>query len=56
MPPVVNESQTECYRMLGLETMDQISRSLEGVTLDHVRRAAEEYVKSPVEAAFTEKV
>jgi Patatin-like phospholipase len=40
-----NESQTESYRMLGLETMDEISRHLKGATLDHVRRAAEEYVK-----------
>ena len=40
-----NESQTESYRMLGLETMDEILGRLDGTTLDHVRRAAEEYIK-----------
>jgi len=40
-----NESQTESYRMLGLETMDEISRGLKGATLQHVLGAVEEYIK-----------
>jgi hypothetical protein len=50
-----NETQTESYRMLGLETMDEISRGLKGKTLDALPSAAEEYVKSKGElaAAFT---
>lgn len=40
-----NESQTESYRMLGLETMDEILRGLRGNTLEDVRKAAEAYIK-----------
>ncbi|HLK20230.1 MAG TPA: patatin-like phospholipase family protein [Bryobacteraceae bacterium] len=40
-----NESQTESYRMLGLETMDEIVRGLEGNALDDVRKVAEAYIK-----------
>ena len=41
-----NESQTESYRMLGMHTMDEICRNLKGTTLDHVRKAAEDYIQS----------
>ena len=41
-----NESQTESYRMLGMQTMDEICRYLQSSSLDDLRRAAEEYIKS----------
>ncbi len=41
-----NESQTESYRMLGLHTMDEICRSLDGPGLDNLRKAAENYIQS----------
>jgi hypothetical protein len=40
-----NESQTESYRMLGLETMDEISRGLKGTGLEDLRSAVEGYIK-----------
>jgi hypothetical protein len=51
-----NESQTESYRMLGLESMDEISRGMKDPpTLEQLREAAEEYVKATTGsgAAFT---
>jgi Patatin-like phospholipase len=47
-----NESQTESYRMLGLETMDEISRGLKGITMEHLRGAAEEYIEAKGESVF----
>ena len=41
-----NESQTESYRMLGLHTMDEVCRSLKEPTLEHLKKAAEDYVKA----------
>ncbi len=41
-----DESQTESYRMLGMHTMDEVCRHLHGGTLEEVRQAAEEYIKS----------
>jgi hypothetical protein len=40
-----NESQTESYLMLGLETMDEITRGLKGSTLQDSVSAVEEYIK-----------
>ncbi len=40
-----NESQTESYRMLGLETMDEIARGLKGTTLEDLRIAVEGCIK-----------
>jgi Patatin-like phospholipase len=46
-----DESQTESYRMLGMHTMDEILRHLNGETLEDVLRAATEYINSGPEPA-----
>src|SRR5260370_8278545 len=46
-----DESQTESYRMLGMHTMDEIFRHLQGDTLDDVVHAAEEYIQTGPEPA-----
>jgi patatin-like phospholipase len=50
-----DESQTESYRMLGLQTLGEISRGMKDpATLEHLREAAEEYIKKAESgAAFT---
>src|SRR5260370_6407495 len=50
-----DESQTESYRMLGMHTIDEICRRLEGSSLEDLRRAAEEYIKSGTELALGAK-
>jgi hypothetical protein len=40
-----NESQTESYRMLGQDTMDEISHGMKEPTLESLRLTAEEYIR-----------
>jgi len=43
-----DESQTESYRLLGLHTVNEVFQHFDGTSLEDVRRAAENYVKSAV--------